>query len=125
MDFIQAAGIMILSKLLDLSTGSLALLGLGCGVIFYIVDYLLDPLRNIPGPVLARFTRWWYLMEIYKGSFELTDIKLHKKYGPIVRIAPHEYSVDDVEAAKTIYGHGSAFVKVSTHICTIRVIILT
>lgn len=37
---------------------------------------------------------------------------LHKKYGSIVRIAPHEYSVDDVDAARTIYGHGNAFVKV-------------
>lgn len=31
--------------------------------------------------------------------------------GPIVRIAPNEYSIDDPEAIKIIYGHGTAFTK--------------
>jgi hypothetical protein len=107
---------MMFQKLFDLSAGSLALLSCGVIVAYFLVQSLLDPLRHIPGPFLARFTRLWYLNEIWKGSFELTDIALHEKYGPIVRIAPHEYSIDDVEAAKTIYGHGNAFVKVScTH----------
>ena len=42
---------------------------------------LSSSLRGIPGPFLARFTRFWKLREIYKGSFEKTDIKLHQKYG--------------------------------------------
>lgn len=33
--------------------------------------------------------------------------------GPVVRIAPNEYSIDDPAAAKIIYGSGRAFVKVS------------
>lgn len=33
--------------------------------------------------------------------------------GAIVRIAPHYYSIDDPEAIKVIYSHGSKFVKVS------------
>jgi hypothetical protein len=96
----------------ELSFGSLALLASSLLVLYFIVDFIRDPLRDIPGPLLARFTRLWYFIEIYKGSFEVTNVKLHKKYGPIVRIAPHEYSIDDVDAAKTIYGHGNAFVKV-------------
>ncbi len=32
--------------------------------------------------------------------------------GPIVRIAPNEYSIDDINAAKTIYGHSTQFLKV-------------
>ena len=102
----------MLQTLLDLSFGGLALGAGGFFVLYFIIDFIRDPLRDIPGPLLARFTRWWYFIEIYKGSFELTNVELHKKYGPIVRIAPHEYSIDDVEAAKTIYGHGNAFVKV-------------
>jgi hypothetical protein len=31
--------------------------------------------------------------------------------GPIVRIAPNSYSIDDADAIKTIYGHGTHFVK--------------
>lgn len=42
----------------------------------------------------------------------LEDQKLNK-VGPIVRIAPNQYSIDDVAAAKIIYGHGTAFLKVS------------
>jgi hypothetical protein len=34
--------------------------------------------------------------------------------GPIVRIAPNEYSIDDPDAVKVIYGLGSQFIKVST-----------
>ena len=37
---------------------------------------------------------------------------LHDKYGPIVRIAPNEYSIDDYEAAKVIYRTRDPLVKV-------------
>jgi hypothetical protein len=103
---------MILQQLLDLPAGILAIVGCGVLIIYFSLQYLLDPLKGVPGPFLARFTRLWYFLEIYKGSFEKTDIELHERYGPIVRIAPYEYSIDDIEAAKTIYGHGNAFVKV-------------
>jgi hypothetical protein len=102
----------MLQKLVDLSAGSLVLLFSSIFILYFLLQYALDPLRDIPGPFLARFTRWWYFFEIYKGSFEVTNVGLHKKYGPIVRIAPNEYSIDDVEAARLIYGHGNAFVKV-------------
>jgi len=103
----------MLQELLALSLGTISLLLFALYIVLRAVYVALDPLRDIPGPFLARFTRIWYFFEIYKGSFERSNIELHKNYGPIVRIAPDEYSIDDVEAAKTIYGHGNAFVKVS------------
>ncbi|KAJ8071205.1 hypothetical protein OCU04_001542 [Sclerotinia nivalis] len=73
---------------------------------------IIDPLRHIPGPFLARFTRAWYCWEIYKGSFHRTNQQLHSRYGPIVRIAPHEYSIDDVNSARVIYSTaGGSFPK--------------
>ncbi|KAL0937232.1 cytochrome p450 pisatin [Colletotrichum truncatum] len=72
---------------------------------------LLDPLRKQPGPFAARFTRLWLLRQYTRGDYRKTNIELHKKYGPIVRIAPGQYSIDSLEAAKIIYGHGSHFVK--------------
>jgi hypothetical protein len=103
---------MILERLINLSPTTIFIL-LPTGILIYtLLQYLLDPLRSIPGPFLARFSRLWYFLEIYKGSFEETNIELHRRYGPIVRVAPHEYSIDDVDAARTIYGHGHAFVKV-------------
>jgi len=103
---------MFLQRLFDVTPTTLGLLLPSLVVIYYLFQHIFDPLRSIPGPFLARFTRFWYFLEIYKGSFEVTDIELHRRYGPIVRIAPNEYSIDDVDAARTIYGHGNAFVKV-------------
>lgn len=67
--------------------------------------------RNIPGPLFAKFSRLWYLNQIRKRHFHLETLKLHKKYGPLVQLAPNEYSVNDPEAIKTIYGHGTHFTK--------------
>jgi hypothetical protein len=84
--------------------------------IFYISYNVLlislDPLRDIPGLLLARFTRFWYLYASWRGDFERTNINLHRRYGPIVRIAPGEYSIDDVEAVRKIFALGSGFAKV-------------
>lgn len=99
-------------KILEFSASSLSLLILGLCIAYGIVSAVLDPLRDLPGPFFARFTRLWYFFEVCKGSFEISNLALHKKYGPIVRIAPNEYSIDNVKAAKSIYGHGNAFVKV-------------
>jgi hypothetical protein len=102
----------MLQQIFNLELGSTFLFLSGLYAVFLFVQFVLDPLRDIPGPLLARFTRFWYFFEIYKGSFERSDIELHRGYGPIVRVAPGEYSIDDFEAARTIYGHGNAFVKV-------------
>ncbi|KAL3418686.1 cytochrome p450 pisatin [Phlyctema vagabunda] len=101
----------MISNLADVSLGSLLLSCGGLLVLYVIGQYALDPLRRIPGPFFARFTRLWYFVEIYKGTFERTNIALHKRYGPVVRIAPNEYSIDDPEAVKTVYGLGGNFVK--------------
>lgn len=82
-----------------------------------VFNYLLDPLRSVPGPFLARFTRWWYFFAVWKGDFERMNVELHKKHGAVVRIAPGEYSIDDVEGARIIYGLGKGFVKVSLVNC--------
>ena len=39
-------------------------------------------------------------------------LRLHAKYGPIVRISPFEVAINDPEAIKVIYGHTSGFTKV-------------
>ncbi|KAF2809394.1 cytochrome P450 oxidoreductase [Mytilinidion resinicola] len=65
--------------------------------IYVVVRAIADPLRGVPGPFWARFSRLWYLREVYEG--------------PIVRITPNEYSIDDPAAEKTIYGLGTKFYK--------------
>lgn len=92
--------------------GSLVVLVPLLAVIWRVWRALATPLRDLPGPFTARFTRLWYLKNVWRGDFEKVNIRLHQRYGPIVRIAPNEYSIDDAEAIKIIYGHGTSFTKV-------------
>jgi hypothetical protein len=46
-----------------------------------------SPLRSVPGPFTASFTRLWKLRQMYKGDMEKTNIALHRKYG----ISKHPY----------------------------------
>lgn len=39
------------------------------------------PLRHLPGPLLARFSRWWLFGAIGSRNFQNININLHKKYG--------------------------------------------
>ncbi|MCJ1390938.1 hypothetical protein MMC18_003799, partial [Xylographa bjoerkii] len=91
-------------KALSLS-GFLLLISLVLGAAVFKRAYkaYTSPLRDIPGPWLARLTRVWLAKAIAGADFEKTNIQLHQKYGPIVRIAPNEYSIDDFDAAQVIY----------------------
>lgn len=72
---------------------------------------LFSPLKDIPGPFWARFTKLWYFRRVQKGGFEQDNIALHQKYGPVVRVAPNQYSISETAAIRTVYGTGSRFAK--------------
>ncbi|KAI0179038.1 cytochrome P450 [Hypoxylon sp. FL1284] len=64
-----------------------------------LLEVLLSPLAGIPGPKIAALTFWY---EIYYdvwlgGQYFKKVADLHKKYGPIVRINPHEVHFNDPE----------------------------
>ena len=79
---------------------------------FIIKRRYLSPLRRFPGPFWASVTRWWLVHQIFRGDHEKTMLRLHAKYGPIIRISPFEVAISDPDAIKTIYGHTSQFTKV-------------
>ncbi|KAJ6606047.1 benzoate para-hydroxylase [Mycena vulgaris] len=64
-----------------------------------------DPLRHIPGPAIARWTPLWLGYQARIGRRYLAVDAAHKKYGPIVRIAPNHISVAHPDAVGTVYGH--------------------
>lgn len=70
-------------------------------------------LNKYPGPFLASITDWWRFWIVYKRRPELEHIKLHEKYGEVVRLGPNCLSFSDPKALKTIYGLNKGFVKVS------------
>ncbi|KAJ4991362.1 cytochrome p450 pisatin [Stagonosporopsis vannaccii] len=77
----------------------------------YLYQTLTSPLRDVPGPLLARFTRLWEIQAIRNHENAALNIALHEKYGPVVRLAPNRYSINDGEAAKVILGHHNAMDK--------------
>lgn len=51
------------------------------------------------------------MIKIRGGESPKELIRLHGKYGKVVRVAPNQYSIDDPEAVKMIYSRNSAFPK--------------
>ncbi|CEN61002.1 hypothetical protein ASPCAL07672 [Aspergillus calidoustus] len=69
------------------------------------------PYARYPGPFLASISRLWIVMEIFQGRAHRTQAELHKKYGPIIRIAPNEVAISDPASIKEIYSINSGFTK--------------
>jgi cytochrome P450 len=80
-------------------------------LIYPIFRALFNPLRSIPGPLFARLSRLYYLHGVSTGSFHHTNLALHKRYGPVVRLAPNLYSLDSPLAIKAIYSIKSNYAK--------------
>jgi benzoate 4-monooxygenase len=66
-----------------------------------------SPLSTIPGPKLAALTSLYYTFHEFRGDRYLFIDRLHREYGPIVRIGPNHVSISDPAALKEIYGVGS------------------
>ncbi|KAH1494942.1 hypothetical protein LV164_001306 [Aspergillus fumigatus] len=72
-------------------------------IVWYLLTYLISPLRRFPGPILAGWTNLWRMYHVRKGKVHVLTTELHKKYGPVVRIAPNVVDLDMPEMIRTIY----------------------
>ncbi|KAK4061968.1 uncharacterized protein Triagg1_10131 [Trichoderma aggressivum f. europaeum] len=72
-------------------------------VVTAIYNVIFSPLRKIPGSSLGAVS-WlpWYKYW-FSGYMHREVLKLHEKYGPVVRIGPSEISFIDQAAWKDIY----------------------
>lgn len=107
--------------------------------IWYLMTYLLSPLRRYPGPFLAGestsillkanlvaegassiltphiwigWTNLWRMLHVRQGKYHVVIHELHKKYGPVVRIGPNVLDLDIPELIKTVYNIKSEYLKV-------------
>jgi hypothetical protein len=62
-------------------------------LVYVAYQRFFGPLASIPGPPLASITNVWYAITVRKGNVHETLPDLHRKYGPLVRIAPNELYV--------------------------------
>lgn len=61
-------------------------------------------LQGIPGPLLAKLTNLWRMRVVYRRDSHDTYLKLHEKYGDLVRIGPNCISINSPDAIASIYG---------------------
>ncbi|KAJ5382509.1 Cytochrome P450 [Penicillium concentricum] len=73
-----------------------------CALLLFYTQF--DLLASYPGPKVARFTRLWYAIHLFRGTLLEELLKAHEKYGYVVRIAPDELSYICPEAWDDIYG---------------------
>ena len=69
-------------------------------------------LRSIPGPFLASFSDLDRLWSVATGLSMNYHIRLHKQYGPLVRIGPKHVSFSDASLIPQVYGITTKFWKV-------------
>ncbi|GKT65448.1 cytochrome P450 [Colletotrichum tofieldiae] len=72
-----------------------------------IYNLFLHPLAKFPGPVWMRVSRAPFCYKLLTGTLPFDMLELHKRYGPVVRIAPDELAFHDSRAWKDIMGHKS------------------
>lgn len=58
--------------------------------LYVVYQRLLSPFSRIPGPFWASLSRLWLAWHAYKGDVHAVTVRLHEKYGKVVRIAPSE-----------------------------------
>lgn len=77
----------------------------GWVVLRVVYNLYFHPLARFPGPWLAATSILWSIRNMRSGRSPFNIAEAHKKYGPIIRIAPNQLSVSDAGAWKEIYGH--------------------
>lgn len=83
---------------------------LGLAVVGYFVTYLqYSHLRQFRGPLVAKFSDWWRLYHTL-DTHEI-QLKLHKQYGPAVRVGPNCLILSDPDLIKTVYSTKGSFLK--------------
>ena len=71
----------------------------------------LTTLRHVPGPWHAKITGLALKWHDVRGTRWYYVQALHRKYGPIVRIAPQEIAISDPKAVRKVHAFGTEFRK--------------
>ncbi|KAI0420251.1 cytochrome P450 [Xylaria grammica] len=85
------------------ATVVVAILGRCVFLVFYRL--YLSPLAKFPGPKLAAATGWYEFYYDYwlNGQYIFEIERMHKRYGPIIRVTPEELSINDASFYNEIY----------------------
>ncbi|KAL4917036.1 cytochrome P450 [Aspergillus aurantiobrunneus] len=87
---------------------------LSLGVVYFLTltnRVLKNPLSSLPGPEVTKWTDLILKYHTVTGQRPRYVHALHKKYGPVVRIAPNTVDIADIPAARSIHRIASPFLK--------------
>ncbi|PYH84679.1 cytochrome P450 [Aspergillus uvarum CBS 121591] len=74
----------------------------------FFVKRLYSPIAKIPGPWLTKFTSLPIKYHEFTTNRRMYIHQLHKRYGPVVRLAPNEASFASLDAIREIYASGGS-----------------
>ncbi|KAJ4224701.1 hypothetical protein NW759_005416 [Fusarium solani] len=77
-------------------------------LVIHVVVRLTSAMAKVPGPVVSNFTSLVLKWNELGANRTMYLHDLHKKYGPVVRVAPNEVSFTSAAALKEIYGSGGS-----------------
>lgn len=77
-------------------------------LVAYIITRLSSATAKIPGPFVSNFTSLVLKWQELNANRTVYIHELHKRYGPVVRVAPNEVSFTSIAAVKEIYGSGGS-----------------
>ncbi|TEY73231.1 hypothetical protein BOTCAL_0081g00220 [Botryotinia calthae] len=71
--------------------------------------FLFQPLSQIPGHLLAISTYLyeWYCDFYLSGQYTFHLKRLHKQYGPVIRINPNEIHIDDPDFFEEVFNQSN------------------
>jgi cytochrome P450 len=69
-----------------------------------IYKHVTHPLYSLPGPPTAAWSNVLYSKMFLGGRQPYDMLRLHEKYGPVVRVAPNEVSFSSPTSWEDIYG---------------------
>ncbi|KAH9808836.1 putative Cytochrome-P450 family protein [Teratosphaeria destructans] len=77
----------------------------------YQITWAYAKLRDVPGPIAAKFTNLWRLLVVWSRDSHDTYLCLHKQHGDVVRTGPNVVSICKPDMVQQIYGVQKGYVK--------------
>ncbi|KAF2771365.1 putative P450 monooxygenase [Teratosphaeria nubilosa] len=77
----------------------------------YQITWTYAKLRDVPGPIAAKFTNLWRLLVVWSRDSHDTYLCLHKQFGDVVRTGPNVVSICKPDMIQQIYGVQKGYVK--------------
>ncbi|KAL4811690.1 cytochrome P450 monooxygenase [Aspergillus spinulosporus] len=97
-----------LAEGMNIHIGTYLGVALGSAILYAILLSVyrlkMHPLAKYPGPKIAAITRAWHAHHLICGTAVQAFFDAHKKYGPVVRVAPDELIFTSSQAWDDIYG---------------------